>query len=88
MTVRDHVNGMMRMSEYRDCMNCTRYYPGTGCQSQQELACGCCPSPISPSDRIAQLTNVVKDVVTMLTHVKIEVAKQEMKIDNDERRKV
>jgi hypothetical protein len=65
-----------------DCMECARHYPGVGCNSEAEMACGCCFSQITPSERIAQLTRILVSVCEMLKYV--EQAVKDKDTENDE----
>lgn len=75
--------GMEKSAEERmearkvDCFDCARYYPGVGCNSEAEMACGCCFSKIEPSERIEQLLKIMTHSVYVMTHVMKQVKKKE-----------
>jgi hypothetical protein len=55
-----------------ECITCAWYYPGTGCKSEEMMACGCCYTPISNSERVTQIIDILDACLKVLKFLKLE----------------
>jgi len=55
-----------------ECMTCAWYYPGAGCRSEEFMACGCCYTPISNSERVTQIIDILDACLKALKFLKLE----------------
>ena len=59
----------MTKTRRTECMDCYYLRPGRGCVSEAEMFCGCCETPITPAERLEQLTVILSGVIGMMEHL-------------------